>query len=941
MLRHERRLLRYCLYVGIALTLLVIAADSAGMLTPLENYLYDTRALLCQHFTPPPTDRLVHLDIDDAAIDTIGRFPWSRDKVAQIIEEIGVAQPKVIELDVLLGEAQDVEYRPVATTAPSTTQPVECIPFDNDAQLAAEMRKLGNLIVPATFQAVGVKSPEYLALVDALTHDLEIEQGELANRFEADTKKLALTDRYFVARREAIVRRLSRIDAGPAVPFATIRAQLLPKTPSDVNSGVVHVLGEELEKFRSAASFRRFSLPAPSAIRTENRMQLQITPLHILSDAALSGAFVNYIQFGSPVIRSIPLLLEDNGRFYPQMGLAIACRMLDADMSHMRVENNRLIIPVPSKKDLVLPMTPPRVSADGVLIGNLMDIPWVGGRDWIKMYNRSSKEANGNHIAMNDVWQACTARQKVIHNNAQLDAAIMNIYLATQDNTRAIAYDQQRREPEDFESRAKVAQQLINDWKPFVPDYQKMKPEEMRPDDVKFLAGYNAAVQMTTLTPQLVKELAEFRSDLSATIKGKAVLVGWIATSAIADFVPTSLHEKCPGVVVHGVVFNGIMTGELWAQAPEWLADVIAFALAMITSFSVGFFSPVRAFLISLGVAALYALVNGFLLFDYGNYIVGLAAPLLGIGMVWGGCTLTRVMVEQRERARITRRFGNYADSKLVDHVMENEELSFEGENREVTVVFTDFANFTSLSERLGEKIVLVLNELLGELVPVIRDTHQGYVNKFMGDGIMFFYNAPKHVRDHAADAVATVLDMQVKLTEFNIRLRDRGLPELAMRGGIASGTVVVGDAGGGGRSDYTCLGDAVNLSSRLEGANKVTGTHTLINDRAAELLNGQFLVRPIGKIQAVGKKEAVMCYEPLAKADAATDGQRQLVAVTGRLVDAFVAARFDECLTIAGEMETLFGPAKLPALYRSMCERYLHEPPGADFDGRIVLTEK
>ena len=132
-------------------------------------------------------------------------------------------------------------------------------------------------------------------------------------------------------------------------------------------------------------------------------------------------------------------------------------------------------------------------------------------------------------------------------------------------------------------------------------------------------------------------------------------------------------------------------------------------------------------------------------------------------------------------------------------------------------------------------------------------------------------------------------LDMQVKLTEFNKRLRERGLPELAMRGGIASGTVVVGDAGGGGRSDYTCLGDAVNLSSRLEGANKVTGTHTLINDRAAELLDGQFLIRPIGKIQAVGKEAAVMCYEPLAKAADATDRDRALAALTTKMIEAFI----------------------------------------------------
>src|SRR5439155_14634255 len=104
---------------------------------------------------------------------------------------------------------------------------------------------------------------------------------------------------------------------------------------------------------------------------------------------------------------------------------------------------------------------------------------------------------------------------------------------------------------------------------------------------------------------------------------------------------------------------------------------------------------------------------------------------------------------------------------------------------------------------------------LLGELVPVIRDHHQGYVNKFLGDGIMFFFNAPRDNPRHAADAVATVLDMHAALHRFNQRLRERGLPPLDMRAGVATGEMIVGDAGGAGTTDYTVLGDVVNLGAR------------------------------------------------------------------------------------------------------------------------------
>ena len=163
------------------------------------------------------------------------------------------------------------------------------------------------------------------------------------------------------------------------------------------------------------------------------------------------------------------------------------------------------------------------------------------------------------------------------------------------------------------------------------------------------------------------------------------------------------------------------------------------------------------------------------------------------------------------------------------------------------------------------------------------------------------------------------------------------------MRAGIASGDMIVGDAVGGGRSDYTVLGDAVNLSSRLEAANKQIGTHTLINARAHELLDGQFLVRPIGKIQVVGQENAGMCYEPMARADAATDKQREVAAVTGKMVESFGAGNFDQCLIHAAELDAACGgtSAKLTALYRGMCERYLREGKPENFDGRIVLTSK
>jgi adenylate cyclase len=362
----------------------------------------------------------------------------------------------------------------------------------------------------------------------------------------------------------------------------------------------------------------------------------------------------------------------------------------------------------------------------------------------------------------------------------------------------------------------------------------------------------------------------------------------------------------------------------------------------MATAVITGYFPPVPAMLSALALFVGYALLNGVVLFDYGNRVVGAAAPLVAVGLVWAGCTATRVVVERAERERIRKRFSNYVDPKLVNYVLDNPTARFDGEKREMTVVFTDLVGFTTLSEKMGEKVVPLLNNLLEELVPVIRDVHRGYINKFLGDGIMFFFNAPYLTPTHAGDAVATVLAMQETLADFNRRLVANGLPPLGMRAGISTAEMIVGNAGGAGANDYTVLGDAVNLGARLEAANKLTGTRTLMTARTAELLDGKVLCRPIGRLKVVGKDEAVMVYEPLAAADKASEQDRDLAALTTIAVDAFVTARFADTLHALDRIDALSGgPGKLTALYRRLCEQHLAEPPGDGFDGRVVLTEK
>lgn len=283
-----------------------------------------------------------------------------------------------------------------------------------------------------------------------------------------------------------------------------------------------------------------------------------------------------------------------------------------------------------------------------------------------------------------------------------------------------------------------------------------------------------------------------------------------------------------------------------------------------------------------------------------------------------------------------------------MKYIIEHPERErIDGEIREMTVVFTDLDGFTALTERLREGAVPLLNEYLKLMVPLIRD-HNGYRSKFLGDGMMFFYGAPERNPDHAINAVATVLKMQEMMVTFNQKLGEQrqhlcdNTPVLKMRTGVSSGPMIVGDAGPQEASDYTVMGETVNLGARLESANKLMGTRILLSRRTVELLPpGLFLLRPIGRLRVVGSALPVMAYEPLAHLSQASDQQKRTADLTRAVIEHFVKGHFTECLDAVNLMDHELGPSKLSENYRRWCGEYQRSAPDPSFRGEIVLAEK
>ena len=929
--RIERRLVVDSTLFGVLLTLFVAAADGFGWLSPLERWFYDQRAARCQHWMPRPTDRLVHLDIDDAALDSVGRWPWRRGVLAEILDEVAAARPKAVALDLLLSEPEEPQ---------SVLRKGKLVEIDHDDLLARSLERLGCGIVAARLPFHEEPVPlAYAAMLDVLAADPTLEAADVVTSlksrdFTSEQVAEAVGTSFFRARREAIFKRIG--SEPETVSPVDLRKRVLPRVSATLGSPVVRSYEDQLKRVQAVRQFARFALPPSRQTAPLFSSNVTDPPVARLSGAASTGGFVDYLQGTDGKVRSMPLFVESKGRIYPQIGVALAMKFLGVDPATVRIDDDSVLIPRPGRSELRVPVRTAHASdlfhADRDVPG-VADVSWFGGADWERMYDPDPRRVETRqHVSLAAVWDACWTRRRIRTNNGFADDNMNG--LLPFDLTDE--YEELDPDLDDAAVRARFIDAAIKEAESG-PPRKDGKPDESLHKKLEVLRTVRDE------NPKLVAQLRKQRRELADALGGHAVLIGWTATASIADFLPTSLHPRCPGVVLHGVVFNQIVNGEVWRTLPKWATPLATLLVGLLATLAVSFLSPAKAAGAVVALAVGYLLFNGFWLFDRNNLILGAAGPTVAIAAVWSGGTLAKLGMERWERARITRRFRSYADPKLVDYVLKHPEQNvFEGQVRELTVVYVDLVGFTQLTEKMGAEAVLLLNELWGTLVPVIK-RNDALVNKFLGDGIMFFYGAPEQSPNHARDAAATILDVQQALAQFNEKAAARNWPRQALRFGISTGKMVVGDSGAPaqGRTDYTVIGDYANLGARLESANKAVGTISLMTDRTVELAGEGFLFRPIGKLCVVGKQTGVMTYEVLARLDDATEDQKRLAADTKAVVESFLAGRLDECVAALDRMESAHGPGKLSALYRERCHHFLDDPSHPPFDCQIVLTEK
>jgi CHASE2 domain-containing sensor protein/class 3 adenylate cyclase len=951
--RSKRRLLARTFLLGALVTTAVVAAEAVGWLQPMENFVYDRRARWCQRFVTPPSTEIVHLNIDDQSLDAIGRWPWPRATLATLIDALNDAGAKVIALDMLLAEPSLPRWEPQGD-AP-TTRPVATGSFarvDDDEVLAAAMRRAGNVLLPTAIQPQEQtrRAPVAEAMLRLLRVDPELTSAELSEQlaaagFAAGEIKSTLAVDFLKLHKQALFDRIEElVRLAPDAPREAILANVLPKAYRDALITDARKVAEQVFH-RVTAYNRQMRFGSPIAPGTPPLVRSNVVeavlPVPGLARASAMGGFVDHLQREDAVVRDVPLFADMNGLRVPSFPMAIACRVLGVDPRDVKVREDAVSLPLADGTGLDIPTHFVGSDRFGTVTA-FMNLPWFGSRDWWAMYDYPSHRNSVQQEPMVNLWRVEQLRQSIAANQGKALDPILFFYqeLLT---TRDSAAIRRRWQAGDIRARAALIDEVVNDEEvlSFVKQVRDLPPGDLGNAEKLILSNYQ--LLKATSDARLPDLLDARRLELRRKFGGKIVLVGWSASGQM-DFYQTPLHAQCPGVISHGVALNAILTRTFLKYVSPWTVGAITAVIGLAVTVMVALLAAYRAFLGTATLLVAYLLLNGFGLYDYSNYIVPAAGTIVAAGATWGLLTLYRFIAEAGERARITREFSSMADPAVVNYLVENPEADVEA-NKEMTVVFTDLAGFTTISEKLKEGTVPLLNEFFGRMLPLIR-THGGCWDKFLGDGIMFFLNGLPPNPNHATDAVTATLLMQRQVTTFNHWLRERELPAVGMRVGVSTGMMVVGRSGslvqGYKAVNYTVLGDSVNLGARLESANKYIGSKILVTGRTVELMRpDEVLFRPIGRLQVVGKTEGVVVYEPLCMAADATDADRSLAEHTRRVYETFTAAKFDACVSAAEALRDACGPSKLVDIYLREATRWLDKPGDGSFDGTIVLADK
>lgn len=436
-------------------------------------------------------------------------------------------------------------------------------------------------------------------------------------------------------------------------------------------------------------------------------------------------------------------------------------------------------------------------------------------------------------------------------------------------------------------------------------------------------------------------DVIEGRVD-PAELEGKIAFIGSTA-KALFDFRSTPVQSQFPGLEVHPTIAQGILDQNIKHQ--PWWGYAINLVLILITGILFSLILPFLSAPVVLGISIIYLISYAF----FNNWLWASAGLSLDSVVVISlvlmqslGIFVYGFISERFARLQVTDMFGQYVPPELVSQMSDSPQhaLSFDGDRRDMTVLFADIRNFTSISEGMEPaELKDMLNRYFTPMTKIIFD-NKGTIDKYIGDLVMAFWGAPLNDPDHAINALTAAIEMQEETERLQSKFSAMGYPDIQIGIGLNSGDMNVGNMGSEYRRSYTVLGDNVNLGSRVEGLTKFYGAKLLVGENTYHRCQDKYEFCTVDKVLVKGKEEPVTLYEPLGKTGEVDPETLFEMESYEEALEAYYQGYWEDA------HRQFFILSKLNpdrGLYRVYADRTSgeHEPPAEGWDGVFRHTSK
>ncbi len=424
-------------------------------------------------------------------------------------------------------------------------------------------------------------------------------------------------------------------------------------------------------------------------------------------------------------------------------------------------------------------------------------------------------------------------------------------------------------------------------------------------------------------------------------LRGKIVLFGTSAPGLL-DLHTTPVEAAFPGVEIHANIIQGILDQTIMHR-PGHMAGIefiLLFVLGVTLTFLLSSMPPVWCLISSTAAVLILTSIN-LAAWDRLQLVIPIISPVLLAILLYIFHITYGFFIEKRIKRQLARSFGQYVPPELVEEMStKTGSIHLDGEVRDMSVLFSDVHHFTTISEGMDpEELTRMINGFLTPITEVIQQS-RGTIDKYMGDAVMAFWGAPQEDPEHALHALTAATHMIQRINKLRPEFQANGWPEINIGIGINSGEMNVGNKGSKFRVDYTVVGDAVNLGSRLEALTRVYGVDIIVGENTRDAVPG-FEFRELDRVKVKGRDKPVVIYEPLGPIDYIDDTLRKRLNQYNIALEHYRARRWNDAEQLLSSLSHDDPQRRIYRIYLDRIAHFHQQPPPDDWDGTFKFTTK